>query len=354
MLIPFQCPNCQARLNVPDAAAGKRIQCPKCQTAVAVPPGTPTKPSHPSHVVPPPSNRIPARDEPANTRNRPSTPSTSQPTHRPGPVPPPIPTPTGPDPEAGTELSPYSLDDATPTVEPQRSSAPEASSTGNQSLLLLVLGCATVLLLLGSVGIVGAAWYLVRLPDRDVVNDSENDRPTTTKTDSQTGKPRVGKAAIPTGWKKLEPPGAGWKIYLPGDTAGEPINPDPMLPRIYTAMNIEQKVLCAISVIDLKAVAAPQRELTIEKFVQTLSRGRFTEISRKDTTLAGLSAKELVFDTATQVPGGDKAGAVKPQSVVRMLITESALYYLIITNGEPGRPKPEFENGFFDNFELTK
>jgi hypothetical protein len=281
-------------------------------------------------------------------------------------VPPPIPTPIGPDPEAGTEhspyslddatpsVSPYSLDDATPTVEPQRSSALKASSTGNQTLLLLVLGCATVLLLLGSVGIVGAAWYLVRLPDRDVVSDSENDRPNATKTDSQTGNRKGGKAAIPTGWKKLEPPGAGWKIYLPGDAPGDPINPDPMLPKIYTAMNIEQKVFCAISVIDLKALAAPQRELAIEKATQTLSRGRFTEISRKDTTLAGLPARELVFDSATQVPGGDKAGAAKTQSIARMLITESALYYLIITNGEPGRPKPEFENGFFDNFELTK
>ena len=119
-------------------------------------------------------------------------------------------------------------------------------------------------------------------------------------------------------------------------------------------MNIEQKVLCTISIIDLEVVPAARREQAIEMVIQPTLRGRHTEISRKDTTLAGLPATEIILNTDMKVPGGEKAGAAKPLTILRILITKSAFYHLTITTGEPGRPKPELENGFFDNFELTK
>jgi len=37
MSIPFECPNCQRALRLPDDAAGKRIRCPKCQEISRVP-----------------------------------------------------------------------------------------------------------------------------------------------------------------------------------------------------------------------------------------------------------------------------------------------------------------------------
>ncbi len=37
MPIPITCPGCSARMNAPDAAAGKKVKCPKCQTVLAVP-----------------------------------------------------------------------------------------------------------------------------------------------------------------------------------------------------------------------------------------------------------------------------------------------------------------------------
>jgi hypothetical protein len=37
MPISVVCPKCSAKLNAPDAAAGKNVKCPKCQAAIAVP-----------------------------------------------------------------------------------------------------------------------------------------------------------------------------------------------------------------------------------------------------------------------------------------------------------------------------
>lgn len=37
MSIAVVCPECSAKLNAPDSAAGKRVKCPKCQTGITVP-----------------------------------------------------------------------------------------------------------------------------------------------------------------------------------------------------------------------------------------------------------------------------------------------------------------------------
>lgn len=37
MPIAVQCPECNARLNAPDTAAGKKVKCPKCSTALVIP-----------------------------------------------------------------------------------------------------------------------------------------------------------------------------------------------------------------------------------------------------------------------------------------------------------------------------
>ncbi len=37
MSIPVKCPSCSAKMNAPDAAAGKRVKCPKCAAAILVP-----------------------------------------------------------------------------------------------------------------------------------------------------------------------------------------------------------------------------------------------------------------------------------------------------------------------------
>src|SRR5262245_26890235 len=44
MPISVVCPQCGAKLNAPDSAAGKRVKCPKCQTAMLVPEPLPASP----------------------------------------------------------------------------------------------------------------------------------------------------------------------------------------------------------------------------------------------------------------------------------------------------------------------
>jgi hypothetical protein len=45
MSIPVVCPECSAKLNAPDSAAGKKVKCPKCQTAMVVPTPLPEEPA---------------------------------------------------------------------------------------------------------------------------------------------------------------------------------------------------------------------------------------------------------------------------------------------------------------------
>jgi hypothetical protein len=63
MPIAVSCPGCSARLNAPDAAAGKRVKCPKCQGPIVVPAAVATNPGF--EVVedepsPPPKESAPA------------------------------------------------------------------------------------------------------------------------------------------------------------------------------------------------------------------------------------------------------------------------------------------------------
>lgn len=66
MPISVQCPSCSAKLNAPDAAAGKRVKCPKCQTVVPIPAADPIEAAEVvDEPAPPPVKRKPEpADEP--------------------------------------------------------------------------------------------------------------------------------------------------------------------------------------------------------------------------------------------------------------------------------------------------
>jgi hypothetical protein len=77
------------------------------------------------------------------------------------------------------------------------------------------------------------------------------------------------------------------------------------------------------------------------------------ELSRRDTTLAGQPAKELVIEV-TEVPGGkDRDPGFRPTIVIRTLVTDSFGYAVGIA-GKNGRVKPDVEAAYFDSFELTQ
>lgn len=63
MPILVACPGCSARLNAPDAAAGKRVKCPKCQALIPVPAATPAFEEVEDEAPAKPSARRPRGEE---------------------------------------------------------------------------------------------------------------------------------------------------------------------------------------------------------------------------------------------------------------------------------------------------
>ncbi len=50
MPIPLVCPSCEASMNAPDGAAGKRLVCPKCRVPIRVPASVPEEVEEPEAV----------------------------------------------------------------------------------------------------------------------------------------------------------------------------------------------------------------------------------------------------------------------------------------------------------------
>ena len=61
MPIAVLCPSCNARLNAPDASAGKTVKCPKCQAAIVLP--VPQVEPEPEPAPAPKKSGTPARAE---------------------------------------------------------------------------------------------------------------------------------------------------------------------------------------------------------------------------------------------------------------------------------------------------
>jgi hypothetical protein len=70
MPIPAECPNCQARVRLPENAEGRRFRCPKCQAAI---PGPPARSTPPKQAVVRPAEQVDpgfvdAPDDPAQSQ----------------------------------------------------------------------------------------------------------------------------------------------------------------------------------------------------------------------------------------------------------------------------------------------
>src|SRR5438105_3392974 len=61
MPILVKCGGCQAKMNAPDAAAGRKVKCPKCGGIVAVPGAAPSKVA--AAPAPKPQKKAPPPDE---------------------------------------------------------------------------------------------------------------------------------------------------------------------------------------------------------------------------------------------------------------------------------------------------
>ena len=370
MPVPVVCPSCRSRLNAPDAAIGKRVKCPECESAVPVPNTSPAGEIGP--VSPPPSLRprvapLPP-PEPAAGGGSPFDFAAPSPPPARKPPPPPAPRPLelddlGFDAPPPATAEPFSFDGpAEPTPAPaapgrRRKPGPTRGTEGpsgtvrkaareKSSKLPLIIGGAALLLVTSCGGAGFGVYYFVSGKANDSANKIEKELQ------------NAGKGGTPSSWKPFEPPGDGFKVNFPGELkpgkAGDGT-------KSYTVKNDELKIICTIAVTDLTNIPVEFRKQSFDLAIKLpLAGGK--ELSRKDTTLGGQPATEIVIeissDMAEVMPAkkriAKKSSGGGSQMVMRIMLVDTKIYSLGIANQGAGRPNSDLESAFFDSFTLTK
>jgi LSD1 subclass zinc finger protein len=356
MPIPVQCSGCQTRLNAPDSAAGKHVRCSKCQALVPVP-----------EVLDP----LPVDDEPPPA-----------PVAKSGVVAKPAAKPAAPPPE------PLPLDDDEPSDEPPakfKKPAPKkkrreeddgdgggrgksfrerraAAIGGPPPAIMLAVAAVVGLAIVGGVAYTGYALFL-----------SEGAMTAGGGGDGKGGGGRGGaKAAVPAGWREYPSQRGGFKIYVPPGEAMEMDAPtiDDLFPaevgkkkgkgppksliaggRMVSATTQSMDVgLMAIGV-RFNGGSPADRETVLE----TLVRGIFEQggsvkaqvKSRKDVTWLGQKGKEILL----HIP----ASAIsEPTDMLVRTVIVGSTGYVGAFGGKSRDAHADWENGFFDNFEVLK
>jgi hypothetical protein len=345
MPIAVLCPTCSARLNAPDASAGKKVKCPKCRNPMIIPgpaaaPVPPPPPPRPAPAAPPPA---PAPAPPAGALpfDFDAAASSGRKTGRRPPDPEALdlddnePPPARRGPGGRKPSRPRDEDD-----EDDRPRRRQPARTGGPPLvLILVLVGVLGLFCVGGVG-VGAYFLFVEKDD-------------TTAGTAKATAPHGGgtaKAAVPAGWKEFRPADGGFRAYFPS----EPTRKGAAGLTIYSSQSSQQKVLCQLLVTRLSDVPAGERSDVVDEVVNGMARAPGArQLSRQDVRLAGQPATEVVIELPDAAVKGPKRAGGKAQLVARILKTDTTVYAMTISNTEPGRPSDALVNGFFDNFAVV-
>jgi len=188
----------------------------------------------------------------------------------------------------------------------------------------LILGAvAAVAVLLGGAGL-AVYWFVVRdAPGPGAGDPAAAGRPT----------------GPPPGWQPFRPPGAGFKVYIPGPP-GIVLADGPS--RRYVSYG--DNVSCTIRV-----EAAPPDQLA-QKLTELIFQQPHwkADPDRRPVTLAGRAAVQVESD---QMPN-TKYKRAPPITVARYLTTANAVYVVMI-EGRPEVVTDRMQAAFFDSFELT-
>ena len=307
MPVIVPCPKCQAKLSAPENAAGKQIRCPKCGTVTEVPtfvaaeevpvvdaaiakPRPKVVPAVVEEDEPPPPKRRAERDE-EDEDDRPRKKNRSR-------------------------------DDDDYDDRPRRGSRRQGRRGGSGGkIALYVLGG---LLLLGGIGF--GIWMLVSMDG-----------------------PLAHKSPVPQGWKQYTDREGTFRAYFPKEPemmtvpvptrpiGGGPIDPDVNAFRPGTAY----------------VVFGPDSPVYIEVIVYP-ARGKVPESMRRElrdlrpSSLGGMDVRKV------QWLGYDCMEVTMPMGVVRSVFTDRAAISATIKGPNNARATKAEEDGFFDNFELTK
>lgn len=327
MPIPVECPGCHTQLTVPDAVAGKSIKCSKCQTVVAVPEPLSLDDDEPAEA--PPAKKSAAVRKPFARKRR-------------------------------DDDDDDDLDRGRPLSFREKRAA--AAGGPPVAVVFVVAG----LIGLGIVGGVLYTGYALFFSGKETASGGSGGRSSSgggrsssgsSSGGGQSGGGSGGKAAVPDGWKQVTSRSGGFKAYFPTDAKEQPLNASPSAKKIgqppftgamlITRGRDDSKVAVAMGFKFRPGVSPAERERVVSEFTDAFTRGGpsggVKVLDQRDVTWLGQGAKELVVDAS----GPDGAG----QLVVRMVVVGSTAYVGVI-GAKGGRPRPEDENGFFDNFEV--
>lgn len=347
MPIAVVCPSCSARLNAPDAAAGKQVKCPKCKNAM---------------IIPEPMAEAADFDVVDET---------------------PLPKPPKPKPPARVKADVVVDDDEDrPRKKPKKAvqvdedddrpkKKKKKQAADNNSLIRNVVGGVVLVALLGVAGYVFYDRYQQnkKTDDANTAAGGGEVRGGEPKIVGGTGGPGVQPAqpGVPGQGQPDGPPGkgktigvpgqpitltspSGFKVTFPGPYAIEDARPrirDAIgLPvRLYVSEDRATQMLYVAAAVELPAAATEtERKQAYEKVVKTLIEegGKVKVQSRKSVMFGGRTWEEIkISESANDV------------AITRLLQTDSSVFLLLAAS----EAKPLSEDAakkYFESFELTK
>jgi len=166
------------------------------------------------------------------------------------------------------------------------------------------------------------------------------------------GETSVRKAPVPTGWKEYVAKRGSFKAYFPQPPEEPPAmdNPAELVPSwLYTAATPDDSLVVVVVALQFPPqLTKADRDKAMAAGAKGFTEGdgaAFKLISQKKITWLGQPATETVSEITED---GEKR-----TYVARQVLVGNIAYFGILADSK-GRPKPEIENGFFDNFTPTK
>lgn len=343
MSIAVVCPSCSAKLNAPDAAAGKRVKCPKCQNTMLVAEILPE--AEPFEVVedePPPAK--------APTRVKADVSDDDDDDDR--------------DQKPRKKLAKAQRNEDEDDDRPRKKSA-----AGNANLIRNIIGVAVLIPLLG---VAGYIFYDRFKGDKEEKTTKAPSDPTPPTPQPIIPLPGEQGGPIPAGGPPVMPPAppgkgqpigtpgqpttltspSGFKVTFPGryvidqprqsirDEIGYPI-------RMYVGEPTGQTLqLFAAAVVELPADAtADEKKKAYDSVIRTLLEqdGNKVEIvSRQNVMAGGRTWEEIKVRERKKMIG-----------TTRLLQTDTGIFLLLVLD-DGAAERTDAAKKFFDSFELTK
>lgn len=320
MPIPVSCPNCSARINAPDSAAGKRAKCPKCGGVIPIPAAEPEvevvdddfevvddepapkkkpRPRDEDEDDEPPRRKASRRSADANDGERPRK-----------------------------KKAPRRDDDD--DDRPRRSKGKKAAKS---SSLPLIIGGGVLLLVIG-IGIF--VWQLTK---------ASGDGNAPGKTAGGNATPV--KPALPAGWVTFDEPGGRFSAAMPAQPESVDVSalmdPTAAEMKMWQCQPASGKVFKVLLQVDKQPPPAGEPPTSVlnricDNFTRNLGGAFGRETNRGPGTLGGFKAAEMIFAN----------GSVK--TIIRLTVANQKLFVAMVQLEAFDPTNDADTQSFFTNF----